>query len=57
MASQNHTTHYGLTQYSDNGTDSISFMSDYNSDMFTIDAKLYALETAIQNLTKMVEGK
>ncbi len=50
MPSANHTPNYGLTQYADNGTDVVSFMGDYNSDMKTIDAKLKALEDRINQL-------
>lgn len=54
MASLNHTPNYGLTQYSDNGMDTISFMADYNHDMLTIDLKLNAIEQDIKNLVNSI---
>ena len=54
MASLNHTPNYGLTQYSDNGMDTLSFLSDYNHDMLTIDLKLNAIEQDIKNLVNSI---
>ena len=40
MPSAKKTPNYNLTQYADNGTDKVSFMGDYNSDMAKVDAAL-----------------
>jgi hypothetical protein len=53
MSSVNHTTNYGLTQYSNNGTDKIEVMADYNSDMLTIDKKLKSLEDRIKIMEEL----
>lgn len=50
MSSQRHTPNYGLTQYSVNGTDKLSFSGDYNSDMKIIDEQLYAINTRLTNI-------
>ena len=50
MSSINKTPNYGLTQYSENGKDVISFMGDYNQDMKIIDTKIKALEDKINQL-------
>ena len=50
MSSINKTPNYGLTQYANNGKDTISFMGDYNEDMKIIDMKLKALEDKINQL-------
>ena len=40
MPSAQKTPNYNLTQYAANGSDKISFMGDYNSDMSKIDTQL-----------------
>ena len=54
MASEKHTPNLGLTQYSNNGTDSVSFMGDYNQDMKIIDLKYKALEDKINQIIDML---
>lgn len=49
MPSQNHTIHYGLTQYSDNGSDRVSFLGDYTGDMAKIDAVVYDSDSKSSN--------
>lgn len=49
MPSQNHTTHYGLTQYSDNGSDRVSFLGDYTGDMAKIDETLFGATDSASN--------
>jgi hypothetical protein len=41
MPSAKKTPNYNLTQYADNGTDKVSFMGDYNSDMAKVDTALH----------------
>lgn len=49
MPSQNHTTHYSLTQYSDNGSDRVSFLGDYTGDMAKIDDTLFNASDSASN--------
>ena len=45
MPSAKKTPNYNLTQYADNGTDKVSFMGDYNSDMSKIDTAINSADT------------
>ena len=54
MPSINKTPNFGLTQYSPNAQERISFLEDYNHDMMIIDRKLKAQENAIESLTAQV---
>lgn len=56
MPSVNKTPNYGLTQYSKNGKDTISFMGDYNEDMKIIDMKLKALEDKINQMKGQIHA-
>ena len=56
MTSINHTPNYGLTQYANNGIDTVSFMGDYNSDMKTIDLKLKALDDKLNQIQSQLNG-
>lgn len=53
MPSANKTPNYNLTQYSDNGSDKISALKDYNEDMSKIDV---ALNDNANNITKKADA-
>ena len=57
MPSAKKTPNYNLTQYADNGTDKVSFMGDYNSDMTKVDTALHDNATALHDNATAITTK